>query len=85
MPAKARRLMDLAILDRCLALGVSPIHVSTDAAARTQIAAGFFADLNQSIARKPWIVGKVQAFTGGTALYSFALDRVLGVAELLWI
>ncbi len=65
MPAKARRLMDLAILDRCLALGVSPIHVSTDAAARTQIAAGFFADLNQSIARKPWTVGNVQAFPGG--------------------
>ena len=78
-------MMDLAILERCLATGVSPIHVSTDTAARKQIAVAYFADLNQSIGRKPWTVGKVQAFTGGTTLYSFALDRVLGAAEMLWI
>ena len=68
MPAKALRMMDLAILDRCLVSGVSPILVSTDTAARKQIAAAYFADLNQSIARKPWTVGTVQAFTWGDDL-----------------
>ncbi len=42
MPANALRMMDLAILDRCLASGVSPIHVSKDAAARRQIATWYF-------------------------------------------
>lgn len=85
MPAKARRMMDLAILHRCQALCLNPDKVGSCPTVRALIAEDFFVDVNPSIERKPWTHEDIGAVTTRSILYSFAHDRVLKPQELLFI
>ena len=75
-------LMEMAILERCVELGISPTAVATDPDSRRRVSKDLLLDLSQGVSRRPWKVGRIGRLTTNSRWYSFCQDRVLQPEEL---
>ena len=75
-------LMELAFLDRCVQLGISPTAAATDQDSRRRVSKDLLVDLSQGASRKPWSVGRIARLTSKSRWYSFCQDRMLQPEEL---
>ena len=67
-------LMEMAVLDRGVALGIPPTAVATDPDSRKRVAKDLLVNLSQGVQRRPWMVGTIGRLTTNSRWYS--LDRV---------
>ena len=56
-------LIEMAVLDRCVALAIPPTVVATDPDARKRGARYMLVDLSQAVQRKPWMVEAIGRVT----------------------
>ena len=75
-------LIEIAVLDRCVALAIPPTVVATDLDARKRVARDLLVDLSQGVQRKPWMVGGIGRVTTHSRWYSCDRDAVLQPEEL---
>ena len=75
-------LMEMAILERCVELGISPTAAATDPDSRRRVSKDLLVDLSQGVSRRPWKVGRIGRLTTNSRWYSFCQDRVLQPEEL---
>ena len=68
-------LLDLAFAHRCRDLGVRLRDACEEPAVRAKVASGLWANLSQSIKRKPWMHGEMPTYTTSSRLYSFEYDE----------
>ena len=74
-------LLDLAFIYRCRDLGVRLRDACEDRAVRAKVASGLWANLSQSISRKPWHYGDMPTYTTSSRLYSFEYDEKVDAEE----
>ena len=75
-------LMVMAVLARCVALGLPPTAVATDPDSRKRVAKDLLVNLSQGVDRKPWSVGVIGRLTTNSRWYSFDQDALLQPEEL---
>ena len=75
-------LIEMAVLDLCVQLGIPPTAVATDPDARKRVARDLLVDLSQGVQRKPWMVGAIGRVTTHSRWYSCDRDAVLQPEEI---
>ena len=75
-------LIEIGVLDRCVALAIPPTAVATHLGARERVANELLVELSQGVRRKPWMVGAIGRLTTHSRWYSCDRDAVLQPEEL---